>query len=77
MEIKVLYFGQAADITHKSEQKILSITSTTALNQYLQHEYAGLKKLPYRLSLNHIVISEETILKDGDIVGVLPPFSGG
>lgn len=77
MEVKVLFFGQAADKVQKNELVVSAIKSSDELNIYLKGICPSLKDFQYRLAVNHIIISENIKLKDGDIIALLPPFSGG
>lgn len=77
MEINVLIFGQIADFTGEGSLKISAVISTDELRQLLQKKYPQLKNLEYSLAVNKKIIQENSRLQDGDIVALLPPFSGG
>ena len=77
MEVKVLFFGQAADKVQKNELVASGIKSSEELNVFLKNSYPSLQDFQYRLAVNHVIITEDIKLKDGDVIALLPPFSGG
>lgn len=77
MEVKVLFFGQAADKVHRNELTTSGVKSSEELNVFLKKSYPSLQDFQYRLAVNHIIITENIKLKDGDVIALLPPFSGG
>jgi len=77
MNIKVLYFGVTADITGKDSESVPDIPDTKSLDEKLTGLYPGLKNINYRISVNLEMIFENSVLKDGDEVALLPPFAGG
>ena len=81
--IKVKYFASLRSIAGKEEDQF-DMVSETSLNN-LSHEISNTapknvemilgKKI--MVSVNLDVASLEAIIKDGDEVALLPPFSGG
>lgn len=51
------------------------------LKDMLKKDYPGLKEIldgrSVLISVNQEIATGETVIKDGDEVGLLPPFSGG
>lgn len=76
MNIKLLAFGQIAEVTGQSE-RIVKASDTDALKAELTEQFSQLKEMQFAMAVNKKVISENTVLKDGDTVALLPPFSGG
>ena len=79
MELKVKYFGQIAEITNKDEE-IVSVEEATSVEQLcdkLIATYSPIGHISFRIALNHEIVGLETLIKDGDKIGVLPPFAGG
>lgn len=76
MAIQLLAFGQIAEITGRSES-IENALDTDTLKGQLIMQFPGLKDLQFAMAVNKKVISKNTVLKDGDTVALLPPFSGG
>lgn len=77
MEINLLSFGQATDITGKDTLKIPDVKNTNELNRFLIKAWPQLKSIRYSIAVNKKIIQENTQLHDQDTVAILPPFSGG
>ena len=76
MNIKVLAFGQIAEMIGQAEVTMLA-KDTDALKALLIDQFSGLKEMQFAIAVNKKVISENTVLNSGDTVALLPPFSGG
>lgn len=77
MEIKVLAFGQVAEITGKSEWKNSGINSTNELKANLIEQFPGLLNVKFVMAVNKVIIQQDTKFQNEDTVALLPPFSGG
>lgn len=78
MQLTLLFFGVLTDVTGVSSiDYILDNADTNTLKNKLHEEYPELKKYTYKIAVNQDIITENKILKDGDEVAFLPPFSGG
>lgn len=77
MEIKILTFGQIADITGKTEHRISGVKDTDELNNKLAELFPVLYSIKYSIAVNKKVIQANTVLTNDDTVALLPPFSGG
>lgn len=77
MNLKILFFGQLADITGTQEMEIMNVKDSDSLQNKLSDEFPEMKGLQFSVAVNNKTVTENTILKDGDIVAILPPFSGG
>jgi molybdopterin synthase sulfur carrier subunit len=76
MNIKLLAFGQIAEMTGQSETNVNALDTDT-LKAQLVLQFPALKDMQFAMAVNKKVISENAVLKDGDTVALLPPFSGG
>jgi len=81
MQVKVLFFGPAKDVTGLSHH-VYTIEDHTTLQSIIIKLYADFPKAKEVLDLCSFVInkdfaSPETVLKDQDQIAVLPPVSGG
>jgi molybdopterin converting factor small subunit len=77
MTIKILAFGQAAEITGKHEWTVPNVKDTVELNEILHLQFPDLATINCRMALNKQMIQGNTALSEGDVVALLPPFSGG
>jgi molybdopterin converting factor small subunit len=74
--IKVLYFGPAREITGTDSEEF-AVGETSSLRSMVLNKYPRMAVLPFLLALNCRMLKEECLLKDNDIVAILPPFEGG
>ena len=75
--MKILLFGIITDITGKDELNLTGFKDTNELDQKMQNDFPGLKKVTYRIAVNKELINENTLLKESYEVAFLPPFAGG
>ena len=81
MQVKVLFFGPAKDITRLSSQ-LYALESGSTLQSLIDKLYRDFPQAKEVFELCSFVIntefaSPETILREKDEVAVLPPVSGG
>jgi molybdopterin converting factor subunit 1 len=78
MEVKVLYFALARDLTGKTEETIKFNGKTTEdLRKLLKNKYPQMEKL---LDISRFAVNGEYYegeLKEGNTIAVIPPVSGG
>lgn len=74
--VKVLYFGGAMEMAGRAEEEIAA-GDTTALRREILERYPAMKGLTFRMALNKVLLREEALLRENDIVAILPPFEGG
>ena len=77
MKIQVLFFGSLTDSSLVAELAMDLVQDTDQLKQVLIQQYPGLKMAKFFIAVNQQMIQENTLLKNGDIVALMPPFSGG
>ncbi|MFY0712679.1 MoaD/ThiS family protein [Seonamhaeicola sp. NFXS20] len=77
MLITVKYFGQIAEVTHKSEETLnVEGTKISDVLKLLNEKYKDLKHKDFQLAQNQELVTKETKLT-GDELALLPPFAGG
>lgn len=76
MNIRVKFFGALTELTGASEIS-LRAESTDDCVQLLLSRYPLLKDKTYALALNASLIKENHRMQEGDVLALLPPFSGG
>ena len=81
MQVKVLFFGPAKDVTSLSHQDY-TLEEHTTLQAIIFRLYADFPKAKEVLDLCSFVVnkdfaSPDTVLKEQDEIAVLPPVSGG
>jgi molybdopterin converting factor subunit 1 len=80
MKIKTLFFGITADFMGESERDVAvpSSISIVAFKAVLKEKYPELKNIEsYAIAVNEVYAEDTLLLKEGDVVAVIPPVSGG
>ena len=75
--IDLLAFGQLTDITGQSSLQMQVVNDTDELKAMLVEKYPKLAQSKYLIAVNMEVIRGNVKLNPGDVVALLPPFSGG
>ncbi|WP_188206307.1 molybdopterin converting factor subunit 1 [Alkalibacillus aidingensis] len=76
--IKVLYFASIKDLTEKTEEEFhVEGITVRELYEQLKKNYGSLDQYGLRFAVNEEFVTEDEILKSGDIVALIPPVSGG
>jgi sulfur-carrier protein len=81
LDLKVIYFASARDSAGKREERV-SVDGTPTLEELaskilrLHPGLAGIQKST-RYAVNLEIVNGDTVLHDGDEVGVLPAVTGG
>lgn len=73
--IKIISFGRLKEILG-SDLELEAENSAELLNQ-LNEKFPELEDLKLRIVVNQSIISENTELKNNDVVALMPPYSGG
>lgn len=80
MKIKTLFFGITSDLVNASELQI-EVDENSSVEKFttiLKEEFPALKNISsYAIAVNEEYAENETVLKLGDVVAVIPPVSGG
>ena len=77
MKVKVMIFGQLTDIVKGNSLTLSNTSDTKSLLTELTRQFPALSQAKYILAVDKQTVTENTTLKDGSIVALLPPFSGG
>ncbi len=77
MEIEIITFGQIAEFLKNQRLYFDNIKDTDELTAFLEKSYPNLATMKYKLAVNKAIIQENTVLKNEDIIAIMPPFSGG
>jgi len=77
MEVNVLFFGVLAEVTGTNFKHYRDVKSLGDLKLKIQDEFPEVVHYNFRISLNNEIIDNDTKLKDGDEVALMPPFAGG
>ncbi len=76
-KIEILSFGHLTDITGHSTWQMEDITDTDQLKKILIEKHPALTDSKYLIAVNMEIIRGNVKLNPGDVVALLPPFSGG
>lgn len=77
MIIKILLFGVLAERAETKEFTISDVQKFSDLKEKILKEYPLFTGLKFNLFLNHEEPAGDPLLKEGDEVALVPPFSGG
>jgi molybdopterin synthase sulfur carrier subunit len=77
MKIQVLFFGSLTDATLVADTTMDMVADTHALIEQLKQQFPALRTAKYFIALNRRMITNNALLKTGDVVALMPPFSGG
>ncbi len=76
-KIDILAFGQLIDITGQSSWQMEEAIDTDQITSKLLEKYPKLAQSKFLMAVNMEVIRGNVQLNSGDVVALLPPFSGG
>lgn len=80
MKITLLFFGITTDFTNTTQQDIEVATNTSVANfkLILKEMYPLLNNInSYAIAINETYANDTAILKENDVVAIIPPVSGG
>ncbi len=77
MVIKILSFGMLngilpAEITIQNEEIDLE-----SFQNLLKENHPLLAKYDFTVAVNHAIVNQNVALNNGDVIALMPPFSGG
>lgn len=75
--IKVLTFGQVADIINQPSFDMNDVVDTNSLKLLLKEKYPQLKEIKYAIAVDKKIVNGNIAIQDKSVVALLPPFSGG
>ncbi|MCL7762273.1 molybdopterin converting factor subunit 1 [Polaribacter sp. Z014] len=80
MKIQVLFFGITTDLVETSalNLELPKIETVQGFKNFLKEKYPQLKNIDsYAIAVNESYAADELVLKEDDVVAVIPPVSGG
>ncbi|WP_158840183.1 MoaD/ThiS family protein [Polaribacter sp. L3A8] len=80
MKIQILFFGITTDLVGASnlDLEITDALTVVGFKNFLKKEYPQLKNInSYAIAVNESYAADELALKEGDVIAVIPPVSGG
>ena len=78
MEIEIIIFGQLTYIFKTGKLRYRCAASDTdGLIDDLNKKYPGFENAKYTIAVNKQTITQNSTLQEGDVVALMPPFSGG
>lgn len=75
MEIKIIAFGQIAQIIGK--EIYVKATDVVSLKITLQNHFPALAEVKYAMAINKKLVKGNINLTQNDTVALMPPYSGG
>jgi len=75
--VKVLFFGKLTDITGNEQLTIEGIDYSNQLIENLEFKFPKIKNNIYSIAVNNKMIFNSIKLENGDVIALMPPFSGG
>ncbi|MDG2371073.1 MAG: MoaD/ThiS family protein [Flavobacteriaceae bacterium] len=77
MEMKLRYFGQLQEATGKKEEVLTEAFETLGnLRNFLVKRYPELNHVNFKIAQDNKIDSDSSPLS-GNLIDLLPPFSGG
>lgn len=80
MKIKTIFFGITTDLVNASELQIEveRNTSIDGFKSILKNKFSTLEQIDsYAIAVNEEYAEGEIVLKESDVVAIIPPVSGG
>ena len=75
MEIKIIAFGQIAEITGK--EITLEASDISSLRSILSEKFPALSDREFAIAVNKKLVQGNLELNQNDTVALMPPYSGG
>lgn len=80
MKVKVLFFGIAKEISEENSIKIELKKESNVFDfiEIMKARYSGFSSInDFSIAVNEEYANNDVILKESDIVAIIPPVSGG
>jgi molybdopterin converting factor subunit 1 len=80
MKIQILLFGITTDLVGVSniDLEIVEGLTVVSFKGLLKEKYPQLKNIDsYAIAVNESYATDELVLKENDVVAIIPPVSGG
>jgi molybdopterin synthase sulfur carrier subunit len=75
MKVKVLFFGELSERFEK--ERYLQVGDVQGVLEELTAEWPAFAKKQVSVAVNAQIVHDNVLLKEGDVVAIMPPFSGG
>ncbi len=75
--LDLLCFGQLAEILQAGRVTMEGKPDTDTLKKHLMEQYPALAAVRFTMAVNRNIVHENTPLAPGDVIALMPPFSGG
>ena len=77
--MQLLFFGSVQEGLKMSSMELaVDAANLGELKQYLEERYSLLQQQPYTFAVNEVLTRDlKHSIKPGDVIALLPPFSGG
>ena len=75
--MELLIFGSLTDIIGTNKQVLDNPVDTEMLKASLLQQYPSLAQVPYFVAINKTMVQGNHPLQEGDVVALMPAFSGG
>lgn len=75
--MQVLVFGQLKEITGSGIINVPQAASTDELVAWLAATYPAIAGLKYLVAVDKEIVQENILLKEENIIALLPPYAGG
>ena len=80
MKIEILFFGITSDLIGETQVQIAfeNAISVADFKSVLKEKYPQLKNInSYAIAVNEAYAKDDIILKQNDVIAVIPPVTGG
>ncbi|WGH74775.1 molybdopterin converting factor subunit 1 [Tenacibaculum tangerinum] len=80
MKINILFFGIATDLIGSSSQEmeLPNQSSVASFKEFLLTEFPELQKMSsYAVAINESYATDDILIKENDVIAIIPPVSGG
>lgn len=80
MKVNMLFFGISSDLIGKNSMsvEVSENISVADFKSLLQESYPKLSEInSYAIAVNESYATDEEIIKESDVVAIIPPVSGG
>lgn len=80
MKIQLLFFGLVTDLVGKNSvfYDLKSAATISELKKDLPKKYSKLKNIEdFAIAVNESYADDDVVLKENDVVAIIPPVSGG
>jgi molybdopterin converting factor small subunit len=77
MSIQVRFFGPLTDVVGRSQVEVVDVKDTGSLRDKMLKDFPLLANYQFVIAVSKQIVRENKVLNSGDVVALLPPFSGG